>query len=123
MNFLLDMPVSPKLISVLDNYNYTGVHVSSIGLGTATDSEILEKARKDSLIIITADLDFPRLIALSAEKGPGIILFRGGNYSDKEMQTLLSQVLAKVQLDVLKTSICVVDKQKLRLTKLPITNS
>jgi predicted nuclease of predicted toxin-antitoxin system len=123
MNFLLDMPVSPKLVSVVQSFNYTGIHVSTIGLGTATDLEILDKARNELSIIITADLDFPRLIALSAEKGPGLILFRGGNYSDNEMKDLLIRVLEKIKIDVLKTSICVVDKQKIRLTKLPIKSS
>jgi hypothetical protein len=35
------------------------------------------------------------------------------------MKDLLSRVLEKIKIDVLKTSICVVDKQKIRLTRLP----
>jgi hypothetical protein len=34
-------------------------------------------------------LDFPQLLALSSAAGPGLILFRGGNYSDAEMCELL----------------------------------
>ena len=120
MNFLLDMPVSPSLSSVLENYNYTSVHVSKIDLGTATDLEILEKAREENSIIITADMDFPRMLALSADEGPGLILFRGGNYSDKEMRSLLSNVLEKIDIETLNHSICVVDKKKIRITSLPI---
>jgi predicted nuclease of predicted toxin-antitoxin system len=52
MNFLLDMPVFPKLVSVVQSFHYTGIHVSTTGLGTATDIEILGKARKESSIII-----------------------------------------------------------------------
>ena len=120
MNFILDMPVSPSLTSILEHFNYTGVHVSKIGLSIATDLEILEKAREENSIIITADMDFPRMLALSAENGPGLILFRGGNYSDKEMQQLLTSVLKKIDLKTLNHSVCVVDKNKLRVTGLPI---
>jgi predicted nuclease of predicted toxin-antitoxin system len=60
-----------------------------IGQDRATDRALLELARREERIIITADLDFPRLLALSAAKGPGLILFRGGNYSDAEHSTQL----------------------------------
>jgi len=121
MNFLLDMPVPPSLSIVLNQFNYSGIHVSKIGLGTATDYEILEKARRDNMIIITADMDFPRMVALAADAGPGLILFRGGNYSNQEMENLLIKVLERMDISTLKQSICVVDKKRIRVTRLPIT--
>jgi hypothetical protein len=42
------------------------------------DSEILERARAEDRIVITADLDYPRLLALLKADRPGVILFRGG---------------------------------------------
>lgn len=45
---------------------------------------------------ITADLDFPRLLALSLAEGPGLVLFRGGNYSDSELCDLLERLLKTV---------------------------
>jgi predicted nuclease of predicted toxin-antitoxin system len=82
MNFLLDMPVSPTLLQVIQDHGYQGVHAAQIGQHSASDVELLAIARREDRVIITADLDFPRLLALSSERGPGIILFRGGNYSD-----------------------------------------
>jgi predicted nuclease of predicted toxin-antitoxin system len=72
-------------------------------------------------VVITADLDFPRMLALSAAEGPGLILFRGGNYSDEEMQDLLKRVLEAVDTEVLERSICVVDRKRMRITRLPLT--
>jgi predicted nuclease of predicted toxin-antitoxin system len=71
-------------------------------------------------LIVTADLDFPRLLALSQAAGPGIILFRGGNYSDAEMRDLLTRVLQTIPIETIQTSICVVDKTRIRVTHLPI---
>ena len=79
---------------------------------------LLRGARR---IIITADLDFPRLLALSSAEGPGLILFRGGNYSDSEMRALLDRVLKEVRPEVLERSICVVDAKRIRMTRLPLT--
>ena len=69
------------MLHVLQAYGHEGVHAYQIGKDRAPDSELLEMARRESRIIITADLDFPRLLALSMAEGPGLILFRGGNYS------------------------------------------
>lgn len=120
MKFLLDMPVSSLLLDVLQNYGHQGVHAHQIGKSRAPDTELLEIARLENRIIITADLDFPRLLALSLATGPGIILFRGGNYSDIEMCELLERVLETIPPKNLENAICVVDKKRIRLTQLPI---
>lgn len=120
MKFLLDMPVSSLLLKVLHGYGHEGVHAHQIGKDRAPDNELLEIARREGRVIITADLDFPRLLALSLADGPGIILFRGGNYSDLEMCDLLDKVLSRFSEDVLENSICVVDKKRIRITQLPL---
>jgi len=120
MKFLLDMPVSPLLLDVLIIHGHQGVHAYKIGKSRAPDTELLEIARLENRIIITADLDFPRLLALSLATGPGLILFRGGNYSDVEMCELLERVLETVPPKNLENAICVVDKKRIRLTQLPI---
>lgn len=120
MRALLDMPVSPSLLGVLDAHGHEGVHAADIGKERAADSELLEIARREERVVITADLDFPRLLVLSMASGPGVILFRGGTYSDVEMCGLLERVLEKVSPDVLERSICVVDQTRIRVTQLPI---
>lgn len=120
MKALLDMPVSRSLLSVLEAYGHEGIHACEIGLDRAPDREVLAIARRENRIVITADLDFPRILALSSAKGPGLILFRGGNYSDAEMRDLLDRVLAEVPPELLETSICVVDKKRIRHTRLPL---
>jgi predicted nuclease of predicted toxin-antitoxin system len=120
MKALLDMPVSASLVDVLQVHGHEGVHAHDLGLDRAPDSELLAVARREKRIIITADLDFPRILALSSAEGPGLILFRGGNYSDAEMRDLLERVLAEVSPEVLGVSVCVVDKQRIRLTRLPL---
>jgi predicted nuclease of predicted toxin-antitoxin system len=120
MKFLLDMPVSFLLLDVLQAHGHEGVHAHQIGKDRASDDELLEIARRESRVIVTADLDFPRLMALSLAEGPGLILFRGGNYSDNEMCDLPSRVQEKVPPETLERSVCVVDKKRVRVTQLPV---
>jgi predicted nuclease of predicted toxin-antitoxin system len=122
MKFLLDMPVSPLLLNVLGKQNHQGFHAFNLGKSTASDQELLDFARREKLIIITADLDFSRLLFLSASDSPGLILFRGGNYSNQEMCDLLERLLKEIPPESLEHSICVVDKKRIRITKLPLTH-
>jgi predicted nuclease of predicted toxin-antitoxin system len=119
MRFLLDMPVSFLLLDVLQAHGHEGVHAHQIGKDRAPDDELLEIARREDRVIVTADLDFPRLMALSLAEGPGLILFRGGNYSDQEMCELLTLVLRRVPAETLEKSVCVVDRKRIRVTRLP----
>lgn len=115
------MPVSASLVSVLEAYGHEGVHAQQLGLDRAPDEDLLELARLEQRVIVTADLDFPRILALSAAEGPGLILFRGGTYTDEEMRGLLERVLEAVEPEALENSICVVDKQRVRITRLPLS--
>ena len=51
------------LLDVLQAHGHEGVHAYQIGKDRAPDDELLEIARRESRVIITADLDFPRLMA------------------------------------------------------------
>ena len=83
------MPVTPQAVAFLADLGHDAVHASAVGLATATDSEILAVARREQRIVVTADLDYPRLLAAHQTVSPGIVLFRGGSYSDQEMLALL----------------------------------
>ncbi len=120
MSFLVDMPVSPDVARWLNEKGYDAVHASQISLSKAKDKEIIEVAKKQNRIIITVDLDFPQILALSGARSPGIILFRGGNYSESEMLSLIARVVEKFSESELADSISVVDKTKIRRIKLPI---
>jgi len=120
MRFLVDMPVSPAVVDWLEERGHEAVHVSTIGLYNAKDSKILDEAEKRGQIIITADLDFPRLLAMSHSSNPGVILFRGGNYNEQDMVNLLNRLFEHVSPERLSNAITVVDRLRIRRCPLPI---
>jgi predicted nuclease of predicted toxin-antitoxin system len=114
------MPLSPALVPWLENLGYQAVHAAALGLGRAPDVAIIARARAEERTIITADLDYPRLLALAGATAPGVILFRGGNWSDVEIITRMQQLLDSMHEDGLARSIVVVDKNCIRRRRLPI---
>jgi predicted nuclease of predicted toxin-antitoxin system len=121
VKFLVDMPVTPEAVEHLRRGGHEAVHASSVGLASVSDAEILGVALRERRIVVTADLDYPRLLALAGAEGPGVILFRGGSYSDQEMLNLLDRALVTVTGTELERSITVVDRKRIRRRRLPIS--
>ena len=113
------MPVTPDAVGHLGRAGHEAVHATSVGLARVPDSQILDAAREQERVVVTADLDYPRLLALERAHGLGVILFRGGSYSDREMLDL-DRVLATVPESELQRSITVVDRRRSRRRLLPI---
>ena len=93
MKFLIDMPLSPAVAAWLADQGHDAVHASDLGLHRATDSEIIDRARRGARTIVTADLDYPRLLAVARATEPSLILFRNGDWTEGEVRKRLSDIL------------------------------
>jgi predicted nuclease of predicted toxin-antitoxin system len=80
----------------------------------------LELARRDARVVITADLDYPRLLALTQSAGPGVVLFQGGDYSEQEARQRLQALFNAVPPEDLPNSLVVIEKARIRRRHLPI---
>ncbi len=120
MKFLVDMPLSPALARWLSSQGHDAVHAAELTMHRSPDTDILARARAEGRIVVTADLDFPRLLALTGEREPGVVLLRSGNYSDVEARELVARVLAAMPPERLTSAIVVVDQRRIRRTTLPV---
>ena len=76
MKFLLDMGISVSSARFLGLLGYDAIHLRDQGLQRLEDKQIIKKAAQEERIILTHDLDFGRLMALSHSHLPSIITFR-----------------------------------------------
>jgi predicted nuclease of predicted toxin-antitoxin system len=120
VKFLVDMPLSPDLAEWLRAEGHDAVHANELSMYQSPDSEILQSAAGTGRVIITADLDFPRLLAALGSTSPGLILLRGGNYSESESRDCVRRVLMSIPQTELSRSIVVVDRERIRRRWLPI---
>ncbi|MEX2262408.1 MAG: DUF5615 family PIN-like protein [Bryobacteraceae bacterium] len=120
MKFLVDMALSPQVAHFLRTEGHDAAHASELSLNKAPDEEILQLALEQGRVVITADLDFPRLLAIMRTNGPGLILLRGGNYSEAESLQCVRRVLMVVDHAEMPRSIVVVDHEKIRRRWLPL---
>ena len=120
MKFLVDMALSPDLAQWLRTEGHEAVHAADLSMNMSPDSEILQAAAQRGCVVITADLDFPRLLAEFGSSGPGLILLRGGNYSEAESRDCVRRVLMSIAHAELHGSIVVVDRERIRRRWLPV---
>ena len=120
MKFLLDMPTSQHLVGWLRGKGYDAVHAREIGLATAADHEILDRARGEGRLVLTMDLDFPHLLAALSASGPGVILVRLRYPRFHAIQQRLEALLAGFPEAELARAIAVLEESRVRLHRLPV---
>ena len=89
-------------------------------MSRAADELILAAAISQERVIITADLDFPRLFSQLGAAGSGLVPLRGGSFSEAESLECVRRVLFAVHHEELPRSIVVVDSERIRRRWLPI---
>ena len=121
MKFLIDMPLSQDLAAWLRDQGHDAVHAVELNLAAAADVVILARAKQENRTIVTADLDYPRLLALAQEREPSLILFRDGNWSEAAIIARMQEVMRRITAADLERSIIVVDRGRIRMRRLPVS--
>src|ERR1700730_4974442 len=114
------MPLSPTLVAWLNDQGHDAVPAAELGLIRAPDVAIMAHAKQQDRTIITADLDYSRLLAISRSVEPSLILFRDGDWSEAAVIVRMREILrALTEVDITQ-SIIVVDRDRVRRRRLPI---
>jgi predicted nuclease of predicted toxin-antitoxin system len=77
MRLLIDMNLTPRWVQYLAGAGHECFHWSELGAVAAPDSEICKYARDHRFVLLTNDMDFPRILAHTAEAKPSVVLLRG----------------------------------------------
>ena len=120
MRFLADAGVSPKTVEFLKRLGHEAIHVRTLGLQRAPDPVIVERARADSSVVVTFDLDFGDILALGVLDKPSAIIFRLADERADSVNQRLSTVLAERLADLQSGALILVEDTRYRVRKLPI---
>lgn len=122
MRFLVDECLSADLASALADAGHDVIHLRDVGMQRAKDPEVLELARAEQRVLVSADTDFGTLLARTGATRPSVILFRrtsGRRPSDQA--ALLLNNLDQVTGALESGSVAVLEEARLRVRRLPIT--
>jgi len=121
VKFLIDNNLSPLLADALKAAGHDAVHLRDLGMQAATDYVVLEHARADERILVSADTDFGGLLAWSGASTPSVILIRrlSGRRAAEQAAIILAN-LDQVAEDLTAGAIVVLHEDSLRVRRLPM---
>jgi predicted nuclease of predicted toxin-antitoxin system len=120
MRFLADMGISMRTVVWLRQQGHDAIHLREEGLQRLADEAILAKARTEERILLTMDLDFGYLLAVSEEHLPSVILFRLSDERSEVVNKRLADALAQCMSDLEAGAILSVSEAAIRARRLPI---
>lgn len=125
MRLLLDMNISWRFVSILNNAGFEAFHCRDIDLGKSSDDEVFDYARDNGMVLITNDFDFGYLQRIRTNYHPkfGILLLtnNGGGISPDKHHIKLIAKLKKLENELINGNLLKVDlanaKPRLQLIK------
>lgn len=120
MPFLADMGVSLRVVEWLRARGEDVVHLRDQGLQRLPNGDIFQKAKAEDRVVLTFDLDFGEILALSGESGTSVVVFRLRNTCTGNVIARLDRVLAESSGALAKGSVVIVEDARHRVRTLPV---
>ena len=121
MKFLIDNNLSPVVADALKAAGHDAVHVRDLGMQAAPYEAVLEHARADGQVLISADTDFGGLLSRSKASNPSVILIRRlvGRRAAEQAAIIVAN-LDQVAEDLTAGAVVVLHEDLLRVRRLPM---
>lgn len=117
---LIDMNLSPDWVDSLSREGWEAVHWSEVGEPRATDREVMDWAVANAYVVLTHDLDFGTMLALTQDRGPSVLQVRAENVTPPQLGPTVIAALEQHQADLSAGALVVVDERRSRVRVLPI---
>lgn len=120
MRFLLDMGLARSTVTFLRQQGHDVAHLRDLGLQRLEDEGVIDRARSEDRVILTHDLDFGRIIALSRARKPSVVTFRLADMRPAQVNLRLTQVLDRFTAQLGAGALISVSEQGIRVRALPV---
>ena len=121
MKFLVDQNLSPTVAALLTAAGHDAIHLRDRAMERATDNAVLDFARLENRILISADTDFGFLLARAGSTRPSFLLLRRGTERRAaEQAELILDNLGEVEDELAAGCVVVLTDEHVRVRRLPL---
>lgn len=120
MRFLADMGISMRIVHRLRSQGHDVIHLRERKLHALSDKDVFNLAFAENRTILTFDLDFGEIIALSSGRVVSVILFRLRNTSTPFVMKRLEKVISESAELIRGGHIIIVEESRYRVRKAPV---
>jgi predicted nuclease of predicted toxin-antitoxin system len=119
MKILIDMNLSPRWVELIDGAGIESSHWSVLGATNAPDKEIMNYAKENDYVVLTHDLDFSAILAVTHGEKPSVVQIRAENVSPDVIGKAVITALKQMAPELENGALITVDPKRTRLRLLP----
>jgi predicted nuclease of predicted toxin-antitoxin system len=120
MKILVDMNLSPRWVASLVEAGWQARHWSEEGYPNASDAEILGYAAANDYVVLTHDLDFGAILAITHGRKPSVVQIRSMDLSAERMAAQTIAALRHLQAELEAGALLTIEAERTRLRVLPL---
>ena len=120
MKLLVDMNLSPRWVNRLLDAGFEAAHWSTLGALDAPDTEIMAFAKDKGYVVLTHDLDFSAILAVTHGEKPSVAQIRAEDVSPDTIGRLVINALRQMTVELEEGALLTIDPGRTRLRILPL---
>jgi predicted nuclease of predicted toxin-antitoxin system len=120
MKLSADMGISPRTVEFLRDKGYEATHLHELALDLLTDAKILALGLQEGYVVLSHDLDFSELIAISRAELPSVVTFRLRDMRPANVNRHLAAILDQHVDKLTQGPAITVTDRRIRVRLLPI---
>jgi len=120
MKLLVDMNLSPRWVGVPADAGIEAAHWITRGAKNAPDTEIMAYASANGYVVLTHDLDFSAILAVTHGEKPSVVQIRADDVSPGVIGVQVISALRQMATELDEGALITVDPNRTRLRLLPL---
>lgn len=114
------MNLSPRWVGLLAGAGIEAAHWSTLGPNNAPDSQIMAFAAANDYVVLTHDLDFGAMLAVTHGGKPSVVQIRAEDVSPDVIGPRITAALQQMASELETGALLTVDASRTRLNLLPL---
>ncbi len=120
MKLIVDMNLSPRWVALFAGAGIEAMHWSALGAMNAPDTEIMAYASENDYVVLTHDLDFSAILAVTHGEKPSVVQIRAEDVSPDMIGKQVIVALRQMASELEEGALLTIDPYRTRLRVLPL---
>lgn len=120
MKVIVDMNLSPRWVPFLIGSGMEATHWAALGDSHAPDADIMAYAKLHDSVVLTHDLDFGTILAVTGNEKPSVVQIRSDDLRPESIGSKVVLALHQFSSELQSGALITIDPSRVRARLLPL---